>query len=1512
MKKTSLLHFVTLFISTFILCSLTIFAEASTLTLPNNLTAIEEEAFYGDTGLDDVVLPEGILSIGDKAFQGSSLRKVNLPSSLTHISNNAFPSPEQVTVTAQEGTYAYKWAVANGYISAVSVSPTEQRQVLPTEGTYAVTITSTGKWTATSEVDWLKINEKESVSGEGNETLSVTVAANYSRSSRTGNIVITCGREKATYTVEQKDGIIVTAGGGPRFATLSIETNYSWTATTEADWLLLGLEEGTCEVKTVSAAGDSKVYVQQDYLPADLSARTGTVVIEYTVPDCGICSYTYTFSQKNTDVPMKGVKLPETLCMAAGTTETLLPVFEPDYATDRRVVWTSSNTDVATIDANGEIVANSHGNTIITVKTTDGSYTASCGLTVVRNTLDTHAMSLVAGQTGQLQSTIRPARYGDKLNGVKWYSMDESIATVDFKTGKVTAIKEGSTTIYSRTNYGDALDHCKVTVTATDVFATGITIDKSTAELHFGTLDDKPVGDSIWLTAAAEPSDTTQSVEWITSDASIVSIASSQFTAIVNPNINIILGADNDYVLSEIDTSNLNKVTGNKCYLTAKAKGTATITAKINGKTAKCVVTVTDCPLSAPAEQKDVPAKGAAYTIRVEASCTWKAYPESGCDWLSVNVDGAQTGTKDIKVTAAANPNPSARAANIIIQSAVKKITYRVHQQAGVPATGIIFDSSDPTVVVVGKTITLTPVLTPANTTQTVSWSIASGSDYASVSSAGVVTGKASGTATIQAKINGKTATRTVTVVPPVTITKHPSNCCVTSTELQQYIVGSSNKISFSVTGTGIQSYQWQQANSAGEWSDISGATQSTYAPKLTATDLTVFKSSGATRYTYRCKLTGVDGTVVYTNRARCYGITLSKASETGGNANGGGTSLTVTHFEGSNASWTATTAASWIKLSVDGGKTKASTVSSSSKTTTVYVYYEKNNTDAARTGSVIVKYGAATETYKLTQNAGIIPVTEISSIKNGTTDVTGNTIPLEKGTTTTLTAIVAPSNATNKTVTWTSSNPAVASIDKSTGKITVLSSGSTTITATSADGGKTKTCVVKATSTVSSAPTIKNISSSNDSISINWSEVKNAVSYTLTVTKSDNSWKKTYKGITASSWSADWFGNGTYSIIVTAVGDSSVSNNQKASTSKSVTVKANQIQTGPTPSVSVNGTNATLNWTEVDKNATWYEIELWTSASYASMKNGNGGTYLKKVGGYSFDPPILHHATSHTFTGLSSGVYYVWVAGVNAGGNYKFGNMVPFVIGTATNNKITSKPVVQAATASGNTITVKWTMVQNAVNYRVCLYTDSGYASDQIYSGFDKRVGINNETTFTGVPDGAYYVAVAAEASFSDPDGSQGGWKFSEGKRVRVGNAGGVVGDDYPAKYRNETYNSIVDEWAFYNRQCTSFVAWCLNSRNHIPFSNYYNSPDERWGNAGEWGDMARRLGYTIDQVPKIGSVFWDNSGTFGHVAWVAVVNWSNYTVTIEEYNYSERGCYGTRIISIDSGWYIHIADIE
>jgi len=59
-----------------------------------------------------------------------------------------------------------------------------------------------------------------------------------------------------------------------------------------------------------------------------------------------------------------------------------------------------------------------------------------------------------------------------------------------------------------------------------------------------------------------------------------------------------------------------------------------------------------------------------------------------------------------------------------------------------------------------------------------------------------------------------------------------------------------------------------------------------------------------------------------------------------------------------------------------------------------------------------------------------------------------------------TLTAKVAPANATNQKVNWSSNNTSVATVD-SNGKVTAVATGTATITATTADGGKTATCTV-------------------------------------------------------------------------------------------------------------------------------------------------------------------------------------------------------------------------------------------------------------------------------------------------------------------------------------------------------------------------------------------------------------------------------------------------------------------
>lgn len=132
---------------------------------------------------------------------------------------------------------------------------------------------------------------------------------------------------------------------------------------------------------------------------------------------------------------------------------------------------------------------------------------------------------------------------------------------------------------------------------------------------------------------------------------------------------------------------------------------------------------------------------------------------------------------------------------------------------------------------------------------------------------------------------------------------------------------------------------------------------------------------------------------------------------------------------------------------------------------------------------------------------------------------------------------------------------------------------------------------------------------------------------------------------------------------------------------------------------------------------------------------------------------------------------------------------------------------------------------------------------------------------------------------------------------------------DDYPSEYKQYGRDEVVDRWNFYNRECTSFVAWRLNNNNGVPFHNYYGGV--RWGHAYNWDDAARSIGITVNSTPAVGAVAYWDSGTYGHVAWVSAVSSGN--ITIEEYNVNWNGNYNTRTISSsDPSGYIHIRDLN
>lgn len=124
------------------------------------------------------------------------------------------------------------------------------------------------------------------------------------------------------------------------------------------------------------------------------------------------------------------------------------------------------------------------------------------------------------------------------------------------------------------------------------------------------------------------------------------------------------------------------------------------------------------------------------------------------------------------------------------------------------------------------------------------------------------------------------------------------------------------------------------------------------------------------------------------------------------------------------------------------------------------------------------------------------VPVTGVTLDKE--------TMSLTAGSTGTLTATITPENATNKNLTWTSDNEAVVAV--SDGVVSAVAAGTANITVTTADGGKTATCVVTVTRRSSSSsrpsyPITTPDKTENGSVTVTPTSAKRGSVVTITVT---------------------------------------------------------------------------------------------------------------------------------------------------------------------------------------------------------------------------------------------------------------------------------------------------------------------------------------------------------------------------------------------------------------------------
>ncbi len=447
---------------------------------------------------------------------------------------------------------------------------------------------------------------------------------------------------------------------------------------------------------TWKSSSPSVVAVTSDGTVKALKNGTATITCTTVNSKTAKCKVTV-------QTPTTGVSLnTQSVSIYATQTYKLTPTVKPSAASDKSVVWTSSNEGVAKVSSKGTVTGVKSGVAIITCTTKDTGASASCVVTVKKSiavkgiTLSKHSKTVYKGKTYQLTATFTPSDASNKK--LTWTSTDPDVAMVS-SSGKVTALKNGKANIYAISQDGNYTDVCKITVKTA---VTGVKLNVKSKTLY--------VGKTLTLKNTVSPSTASnKAVTWKSSDKSVATVSS-------------------------------------KGVVTAKKTGTATITCTTEDGSYKatCKIKVTKfySVKSVSLNKKSVKIEGGEkYQLKAVFNPTYAS--EQGVTWKSsnsriakVSSSGKVTGIKKGTVTITCTTKSGKKTATC-------KVTV-----TSTPVSGVSLNKKT-LKLTVGDTSRLKAVIDPLDASYTgVTWKTTN-SKVAKVSSSGKVYAKGEGTCTV-------------------------------------------------------------------------------------------------------------------------------------------------------------------------------------------------------------------------------------------------------------------------------------------------------------------------------------------------------------------------------------------------------------------------------------------------------------------------------------------------------------------------------------------------------------------------------------------------------------------------------------------------------------------------------------------------------------------------------------------------------------------------------------------
>ena len=701
------------------------------------------------------------------------------------------------------------------------------------------------------------------------------------------------------------------------------------------------------------------------------------------------------------DVAVTSVQVtPATVGMVEGEKASLKATVLPEDATDKTVRWTSSNPGVATVSESGEVTAVAEGSATVTA--TAGKVSGSCQVTVSRKfvavtsiALDQEAVTLEKGAAITLKATVKPDDATDPA--VSWSSSAPEVVSVE--DGVVTAVGGGSAVVTASAGQ----------MTATCAFTVTVPVKSVSLNLNRHTLKED---ESVALTATVLPEDATdKTVTWSSSAPEVASVDDAG-------------------------------------HVTALTAGSAVITATAGEQSDTCEITVEKKYISVTSITLDQESlalvKGEKATLKATVLPADATNPS--VDWSSsapevVSVEGGV-------VTALA-------AGNAVITAAAGAYTAACLVEVTVPAESVVLDRQHLDMTK-GQTVTLKATVLPEDTTdKDLTWASAVPA-VASVSADGTVTALKAGETEITVHVGNLSASCTVSVTVPVEEVK--LDLTTLAMEIGQEVILGATVLPEDATDPSLS---WKSSKPS-----VASVSEDGLVKALAVGSAVVTVSAGGKEAT--CQVT------VHEQIVPVESITLSKTE--------------VTVAKGRTVTLSAT---------VKPTNATDKTVTWRSSDDTIATVDDKGKVTGVKGGKAVVTARAG----EVEATCSVEVTAEVESVT-----LSEKNLSVPEGGTAQLTATVNPDDATDKTLTWSSSNKSIATVDEN-GLVTGIKGGSTVITVKA--GKKSATCSVTVTVPVQSVTLDKTTASVDEGATLHLSATvypSYASDKTVTWTSSDES----------------------------------------------------------------------------------------------------------------------------------------------------------------------------------------------------------------------------------------------------------------------------------------------------------------------------------------------------------------------------------------------------------------------